>query len=73
MQSAPFSLEHPSQYFNESRQVRGGLNSIPKPEPGGMELAQTSNGGMELGPEESEAMDITANLSVKDLEEFDNF
>ena len=67
LQSAPFSLEHPSQYFAESRKVRGGLDSRPA----GMESGQ-ENGGVE--PEdESVAMNITADISAKDIEDFDSF
>ena len=72
LQSAPFSLEHPSQYFRESRLVRGGLDSKPKQEPVGTESEQT-HGGMEPD-QESAAMDMaTADISVKDMEDFDSF
>ena len=72
LQSAPFSLEHPSQYFKESRLVRGGLDSKPKQEPVGMESVQTGT-GMEPD-QESVAMDVaTADLSTKDMEDFDHF
>ena len=63
LQSAPFSLEHPSQYFAESRKVRGGLDSRPA----GMES------GQENGGDESVAMNITADISAKDIEDFDTF
>lgn len=73
LQSAPFSLEHPSQYFNESRLLRGGLGSMSKPEPAteGMEPVQSSS-GMEPG-QESSAMDVAADITVKDMEDFDDF
>ena len=71
LQSALFSLEHPSQYFAESRRVRGGLGSMPTTEPGGMESGQRA-GGVEC-EDESVAMDVTADISVKDMEDFDNF
>ena len=71
LQSAPFSLEHPSQYFAESRAIRSGSASGPKQEPVGMEPVPSS-GGMEL-EQDSLAMDVTADLSVQDMEEFDTF
>jgi DNA primase large subunit len=72
LQSAPFSLEHPSQYFAESRRVRGGLDSMPKTEPGGIESGQGDASGMEC-KDESVAMDVTADISVKDMEDFESF
>ena len=52
--------------------MRGGLDSMPKTEPGGMESGQGDASGVEC-EDESVAMDVTAEISVKDMEDFESF
>ena len=52
--------------------MRGGLDSMPKTEPGGMKSGQGDASGVEC-EDESVAMDVTAEISVKDMEDFESF
>lgn len=61
--SAPFSLEHPNQFYLESRKVRGGVDSV-KPE-------QSSKPEIQTGDNNASTKTEFGDLSEKDLEDMD--
>ena len=62
MQVTPFGLEHPTQYFIESRRLRGG--ATVKPEQVGSACAG--------GEEEREVAEETMDMSAQDFDSFIN-